>query len=387
MSEMLEPIPFDDIVIGSSPLMLLQAGLLARQGRRVCLVERAERLGGSWRTAQLDNGEEVEIACHLIEVFPGAYELLEGASGVAFIALDLQPVRVHRSGWIVPYFSRVLMMASGVRLVSGLCRARLQLFWGRGDRNRLINFQTKLSSYLRHQMPAFLQAPVMQGPVTGFVDLINRLIERARSDGVSILRRDIVAIERKPDGFWHIRDSTGCMMLSHHVHCTTSTNLVQVTEDSFSAQPQTLLYRLCVVVDVPLSEVVRPHTYVAFWNDPLVARIARIDMAKQRAALRFLVEFHRMEDIRIIDLSDTVGKYLRKARIIIAGSNYQVIGKVNCEFSANVDQLPAGEIVDGFHSYYSMGNLAAGLVRWRKTCRIPPLPHAVYNDHEVSKKQ
>ena len=56
--------------------MLLQAGLLARAGRRVCLLERETRLGGSWQTGTLENGEEVEIACHVIEVFPGVYDLL-----------------------------------------------------------------------------------------------------------------------------------------------------------------------------------------------------------------------------------------------------------------------------------------------------------------------
>ena len=82
---------FDDIVIGSSPMMLLQAAMLARENRNVCLIEREnlEKLGGSWQIAKLSNGERVEIACHLIEFFPGIYEFLEGASGSQFETLDI----------------------------------------------------------------------------------------------------------------------------------------------------------------------------------------------------------------------------------------------------------------------------------------------------------
>ena len=61
---------YQDIVIGSSPLMLLQAHCLAKKGRRVCVLERSERLGGAWRTVNIGNAIDVEIACHVIEVFP-----------------------------------------------------------------------------------------------------------------------------------------------------------------------------------------------------------------------------------------------------------------------------------------------------------------------------
>lgn len=382
-ADTLDIVSFDDVVIGSSPLMLMHAGLLGRQGRRVCLVERAERLGGAWQTARLDNGEDIEIACHLIEVFPGIYELLESASGVAFVPLNPQPIRVHRSGWTVPYFSRVVMVASGARLVSGLCRAQLQGWFCRGDRNRLINFQTKLTSYLRHQLPALLLAPVMRGPTGGFVNFIDRLIDRTRAEGVRIVRCDITEIARKPDGRWCLLDAAGVTLVAHHVHCTTSTNLEQVAPNTFVARPPGFVHRVSVLVDVPRDLVVQPHSYVAFWNDPLVARIARIDMAQPRAAIRYLVEFHWIEDADAVDLPGTAHRYLQKARILGTGGTFTVIGRVDCKFTANVDQLPAGEIAPGFHAYYSMGNLAAGLAGWQKNVCIPPLLDEASHDRKM----
>jgi hypothetical protein len=364
---------FDDLVIGSSPLMLLQASLLAREGRGVCLVERDVRMGGSWKTAVLDSGEDVEIACHLIEVFPGIYEYLENASGVPFVPLEAQPIRVHRSGLVVPYFSRVLMLASGARLLLGWLRARIDWALGRAeDQGRLINFQTKLSSYLRHQMPAFIQPPVMRGPKHGFVDFMDRLLARTRLDGVRFVTADLQSLKRV-DGTWHAIGKDGQQISAEHVHCTTSTNLRPTGPGRLTSTVQNFAHRLCIVVDVPKRAVRVSQTYVAFWNDPVIARISRIDMPQDRPYLRFLAEFHDPERSAMHELHNVIHAYLVKSRIIATDGPFEIAGHVDCMFTTNVNQLPAGRIDENFWGYYSMGNLAAGLAAWRKTERLPRL--------------
>lgn len=366
---------FDDIVIGSSPLMLLQAGLLAREGRRVCLLERETRLGGSWQTADLDTGETVEIACHLIEVFPGTYEYLEGASGVPFVPLEAQPIRVHRSGLKVPYFSRLLMLASGARLFLGWTGARIAWALGRStDPDRLINFRTKLASYLRHQGPAFFQRPVMQGPKHGFVDFMDRLVARTRAEGVEIRTFDVQSLTRDAGtGLWHVAGAAGEGIACEHVHCTTSSNLRPVAAGRFEARPQEFVQRLCVVAEVARADIRTSHTYVAFWQDPAVARISRIDMPRTQPFERFLVEFHEPGFEGKTDWHAAVRRHMERAGIVARGGAFQVVGQVNCLFTANVDQLPVGEIDTNLWGYYSMGNLAAGIAAWRKSDRLPPL--------------
>lgn len=369
---------FDDIVIGSSPLMLLQAGLLAREGRKVCLLERAERPGGAWQTAVLNSSEVVEIACHLIEVFPGIYEFLEGASGVPFVPLGPQPIRIHRTGLRVAYFSKLLMLASGVRLILGWARAQTDVWLGRApDRNKLINFHTKLSSYMRYQGPAFFQRPIMQGPKHGFVDFLERLVARCKADGVGFHRGDVVGLQRQ-DGVWQVKLANGPSLQAHHVHCTTSTNLRQHAPGQFQAIPQEFAHRLAVVVEVAKADLLSSQTYVAFWKDPAIARISRIDMPNQTLPHeRFLVEFHE-RDIAPHGARDTlIRDRLEKARIIAPGGAYRSLGDVDCTYTFNVDQLPAGRIDDALWGYYSTGNLAAGLSAWRKTDRLPDLPAAL----------
>jgi len=50
---------FDAIVIGSSPLLIIHACNLARQGLRVGIFERAGSWGGAWRTIDTKLGEKV----------------------------------------------------------------------------------------------------------------------------------------------------------------------------------------------------------------------------------------------------------------------------------------------------------------------------------------
>ena len=371
---------FDDVIIGSSPMMLLQAGMLAREGRSVCLVEREEKLGGSWQIAELENGDRVEIACHLIEFFPGIYEFIEGASGAPFETLVEQPIRIHRSGIIVPYFSRLLMLASGVRLLVGLLWAKIDVVFGRAtDRDRLINFQTKWSSYIKHQGPAFFQRPVMQGPKHGFVDFMDRLVKRSELDGVEFRQFDVASMSLN-DGRWCLKDSNGSMLFAEHVHCTTSTNLRRISSGKFEATAQQFAHRVCIVLEVPEESIRVSQTYVAFWADPIVARISRIDMPQPQSYERYLMEFHN-NDLESQGWGEAeVREHLERSNIIKKNCEYKVVGQVNCQFTTNVDQLPPGRIDRNLWGYFSNGNLAAGLSAWRKSERIPPLLKEQYKE-------
>lgn len=365
---------YDDIVIGSSPLMLLQAGFLAQAGRKVCLVERETRLGGAWQTATLETGQDVEIACHLIECFPGIYDFLESASGVPFVPLDAQPVRIHSSGLTVPYFSRLLMLASGGRLIIGWAKARIK--WGLGytkNRNQLLNFNTKLSSYLRHQLPAFVQSPTMKAPQSGFVDFMENLLEKVKTDGVEIRCADITSMKRDGRNIWLLTDAQENTLQTQHIHCTTSTNLRAISPGHFQATAPQFERRFSLVVSVPNSAVHISQTYVAFWNDPIVARISRIDTPQAKTYQEFLIEFHDPDMSSNPQLSAIVQEYLLRAEIISTDKSFDILGQVDCLFTANINQLPAGEIDTNLWGYFSSGNLAAGVAAWRKSDRLPTL--------------
>ena len=150
------------------------------------------------------------------------------------------------------------------------------------------------------------------------------------------------------------------------------------------AGAQAFVQRLGVVVQVARAAVQTSHTYVAFWRDPTVARISRIDMVAAQPFERFLVEFHSADlSGAAPDWPAAVRGPMVRAGIIAEGGSFEVVGQVTCRFTANVDQLPTGEIDTNLWGYYSMGNLAAGIAAWRKTDRLPPLEAAVPNREQT----
>lgn len=81
---------FDVIVIGSSPLLLIEALYLEREGHRVAVVEKRNRLGGAWYTRPLWEFERIQIGCHYIERGRRGYAFLQEYLG---IALERQSVK------------------------------------------------------------------------------------------------------------------------------------------------------------------------------------------------------------------------------------------------------------------------------------------------------
>jgi hypothetical protein len=356
----------EDIIVGSSPLMLVHALYRAQKGHRVCVVDRTDNWGGSWQLAHLDTGDSVEIACHVIEVFPGIYDLLEKAAGVPFLVLDAQPIRVHRSGFTIPYFNRLLMVASGLRLLVGYGKVRLDaLIKGAGDRNQLINFQTKLRSYVRHQLGSFFASQKMRGPRDGYADFLEKLTEACRNAGVEFIVMDVISLTREA-GQWTLIGADGVTRSAQNVFLTTATNLRPLSEVKYQASPPQFAQRYAAVVLVDKSDIVTSHTYVAFWRDPQVARISRVDMPDaDPSSDRFLVEFHSAPAAGEDELLPLIENKLAKAGILKTGGAFSLVGAVSCEFTQYIDLLPSGSLAPGLWALHSSGNLAAGLAAWQ----------------------
>ncbi|MEM9138220.1 MAG: hypothetical protein AAGB15_00190, partial [Pseudomonadota bacterium] len=337
---------------------------------------RSERLGGAWQTISVgeDDADQVspvidtEIACHVIEVFPDVYEHLAAAAGVPFVPLREQPIRIHKSGFRVRYFSRTLLLISGLRmaLVYGILSAK-SLVGRLDDRNLLINFRTKFLSFLLYQTPCLFSGREMEGPRDGFVDFMDKLVARCKDAGVTFRTWDVAGMTRGANG-WEMADPDGATLTAVRVHTTTSTNLRRVSDGVYQGVPVTYHKRMAMVAEVPRDTLVENHTYVAFWKDPDVARISRIDEPGAEALdrVRFLVEFYDPDAGARLDVNAVLRDKMTTARIVSKPEDAHVIGRVDCLATQNVDQLPNGRIDTDFFGYFSSGNLAAGLAPWLK---------------------
>ncbi len=91
------------IVIESSPILLIHALLLSKSGKSVVLIVDPVDKGGCWRTCQIDDFE-VELCCHLLESFRYSHNVLKQL-GLHLIEYTDEEFPVRLSGDTLSTFS------------------------------------------------------------------------------------------------------------------------------------------------------------------------------------------------------------------------------------------------------------------------------------------
>jgi hypothetical protein len=360
---------FDDAVIGSSPLMMIKAIQLAKSGRRVILIDRNKNLGGNWQTSKIKNNgkvDKVEVACHLIEFFPGIYDLLEKYSGTSFVILKPQPIRVFYKTIKLNYLSNFLLIITGFRLIIGSIKSYIDLWRGfTKDYNKIINFKIKLNTYINYQVKNIFQNNKIKGPLDGFVTFIDKLYDKALNENVYFLNMDVRKLKLKKSK-WHIIGENKNLIYSKKIHITTSTNLKFISPGNFTADVIKFKQKKSVIVDVMNTDIKLTQTYIAFWNDPLISRISKVDMPSPiKSFQRFLVEIKEVKSIKFLDLRKAIFQYMVNIELVFKKAKIKIIDIVKCEYVENINQLPSGKLDYNLWTYHSAGNLAAGLACWK----------------------
>lgn len=87
---------FDSVLVGTSPLMLLEATRLGQAGKRIALIDRHPRLGGAWCTGTLGRFSDLEMGCHYIERNEEAYRLIESIIDGPMPEMEPQPFLIWK---------------------------------------------------------------------------------------------------------------------------------------------------------------------------------------------------------------------------------------------------------------------------------------------------
>jgi len=104
---------FDSVLVGTSPLMLVEAARLGQAGNRVLLIDRHPRLGGAWCTGTLGRFSDLEMGCHYVERNEQSYRLIESIIDEPMPDMEPQPfliwkgLRFDRAS-TVPYYAGAL---------------------------------------------------------------------------------------------------------------------------------------------------------------------------------------------------------------------------------------------------------------------------------------
>jgi len=354
---------YDDLVIGSSPLMLLQANFLASQGQKVCVVDRMSVQGGLWSPVELKDGDVTDRAVHILENYAGVYECLESLTGCEFVALDEPPVRLLGNGWVIPYDNRLIRSATRLYLTLGWLRASLKVAAGnQASKESQINFQSKLADHFRIRV--FQRNSEIKGPRQGYAVLISRIVERLETLGVCFATSDIAAVSFAENGKWLVEGSQMFKALTSRVHCTTTSNLRSVSPGRIESIKISPAERFAFIVEIPKSRIKRRRSYVALWKHPSISRINRLTVDSLNDHERYIVEIHGQPSDFAGNLSEAIGDSLIRSSIVRSKSDFHLVSEVSCRYLRYVDQWKDEEVATGFITYKSSGNLAAAISRW-----------------------
>ena len=358
---------YDVLIIGSSPLMLLIALEKRRAGRRVCVLDKADDVGGVWRTVHVANGLQVEYACHLVEDFPGVYEYLEGATGVKFEALDVQPIRVLGNGYRFRYSSRTTIFlatvwAVGLLILHGLRRVLstpTEL-----ERERVAVLKRKIDDFFRHHVGMLLTGATVKAPIDGYAEFIRSLKAQCEANGVSFRRFEVTSATDNGRE-WTLADRSGAKLRAAEIHATTSATLMKSRHGEFRSRPAQGATTHSVLVEIPHFHVREPVSYAAFWKDPEVVRVSRIDRREPHGkGLIYLVQLRKGISLERSEVVGVVNRCLTRCGVISEPGSASVTAEIQCSHTPHSRQLPAGVIARGFWTHSSVGNLASGVARW-----------------------
>lgn len=345
--------------------MLLVALREAEAGRRVCVVDRSEAIGGLWQTVPITAGWEVEYACHLIEEFPGVYEHLEAASGITFRPLDEQPIRVTRSGKILPYSTRATVLLATGWSVGKLILYGVKVAIGQadhGDREQAAIFRQKITNFVRHHKGLVFRGSTLKGPAGGYATFIRSLKARCDVQGI-VFRQFEVSTARRAGDHWVVQNEQGEQLSTREIHATTSATLDQTSAYEFSAHEIRQTVTRAILVQIPREQIRSRVSYAAFWKDPKVVRVSRVDEPKERPeGILYLIQLAR--SAAEADSLNLIRSTLRRCGVIGRTGVVSIVREIECPRIPHDRQLATGLLAPGFRTHSSEGNLASGVARW-----------------------
>ena len=120
----------DVIVIGSSPVSLIEATYLAIQGNTVAIIDSADQIGGAWKMFDYGDVSNIDYGAHILNPLPKAYSFLKRMYGINMVKTEPQPILivprfkvVLRPSTVTPYFYLLL----NILVDATLCLCNLQI--------------------------------------------------------------------------------------------------------------------------------------------------------------------------------------------------------------------------------------------------------------------
>jgi hypothetical protein len=177
---------YDVVVLGSSPVCLIEAIHRARGGDTVVVLDRATAVGGAWRTVETFGIQDVEISTHIMRPFRRGYRYIESTLQIPMLVMRPQPFWVLDKFGLLP---RRTKYAHTWNIV--FYRTIAKLFTREGIKQIIRNPKTNLlgpiaTGFIWIWRHLRIGAPLVKYPIGGAPSFIRKLHGLASQAGVEI---------------------------------------------------------------------------------------------------------------------------------------------------------------------------------------------------------
>ncbi len=309
----------EDVVIGSSPLMLLHALGLARRGRKVVVIEQGEVLGGAWYSPSRMGFDRVEVGVHLIENRRSVYRTLESV-GVELAGGERSSFGMW-GGRRVP-----LSVARAASFLGVLMRSVVA-----GDRDAVA---TTFPRAARSLSSVFVPFRYPRGGAAQMVDTLALRLEEVGVVPICGCRIEEVALRPETRGGL-CRTSQGmfefeCFHFSSRAHCPV--RIGDVSPERVTQTRETLC--LLLVVDRACVSAIE---YVEILADPLVRRVRDVtDFVAPAPSRDVRVLCVQLRESGIVDSESFTD---RLSRVVQRLSDFGLVGRSGAVLDAEVDRF------------------------------------------------
>jgi len=354
----MEPAQYDVVVIGSSPLLILEALSRRRDGQTVAIVEESEALGGAWKVDHYIHGtEEIlhECACHLIEWQAGGYEFLETLSDYPFDVLEPQPVRIReKKQKISPYTSRRGLARNYLRCWLSMAYAlvRLPLGWlgvaeisAREAAARFRRSIFHLAEETTLRLSGVLKFDAVRAPRGGYSRYISHLKDQIRRHGIGIVLGRAEGLCRDHHRI-QVRLSDGRTMSATEIVVGESTMISSI--DGVPRNPAKLSEYYHVLIGIPASAVKIRNSYVHFADNKIFHRLTYVDDAvleEGRMTSIFLLQIRcKLEEVH--DLGKKLAMALALYPIATSLNGLRIMKHMTGRYLASAEDSAWGNFSD-----------------------------------------
>ena len=276
---------YDAVILGTSPILLIEGLLRARGGQRVLFLDANEESGGAWSSTSALGMRSIESACHLIVNYRGVYDFLQDTCGIRSEPVSPLPLVKHR-GRFIPFNTRALVLRRMLSLTLGLLLhgslrilERLLLGLWRCERTHRYDFDRALQNLAKRAlipMVGSAKRRAIQYPVGGSPSMIQNFEDELRNLGADFRKTKADTLQLLENGGAIVTTESGIDLHARNVVTSESASIgTVITPNSsrmFSEKKST--YHTLVLQVSGLKENDLSYTELPF--DPIAERVADV---------------------------------------------------------------------------------------------------------------